>query len=205
MTEVYKQHYRLTGASFAATEEFHMRRESAISEWVALMKELGAKSFQPDQNGMIYAAAFEGGEVPEGWRQLSRINGDVTCTPHKGRKAGKAVHERLKSAPRVEGYSAAIREISKEVAGAIQIKNGNTLMKTVGQRLYMPSVNFVASVPRAIGDELQIPSDWEEISEAEYALFFHEHNAEAAKNRAKETALDALTQKETTRCVGLCR
>lgn len=186
MSEVFTAYYELTGSSFDTTEVFHAEREDALREWVSLMQEIGAISFQPNRAGEVYAAEFVGRDVPDGWRNLSYKNGNAVCAPHKGRKAGKEVSSRLKGLPPVHSYTHAIKAISPEIYGVTQIKNGNTLCRTTGARLHMPKVSFIASVPRSIGDNLKIPSDWVELTEGAYSLFFHEHNAEAAKNRAQE-------------------
>lgn len=184
MADVYTEYYRLSGDSLLEADAFHEERQAAVEAWMKFIEPLGGTSARPNRDGTLRSVMFPGKEPPDGWRKIGRHEGGIECVPHKGRKAGKEVAALMKDLPKVHEYNELLRRIAPDVAGSTQIKGGNRIMFATCQRLSLPDVTFLASVPRAIGDGLEVPNEWIELKEAEYTLAFHEHNAQAARNRA---------------------
>jgi len=179
LNSTFREYYKLSSSSFETAEAFHAEREEALKSWHIFVDKIGALSARPDRSGYMKSVLFAGENVPDNWRQIGRHEQGVECVPHRGSKAGKEIAEKMKSLPRVLDYKTVIERISVDVAKSSQVRNGNLMMWTTAQRLSLPEVVYVVSVPRALNDGLQIPDDWIEINEREYTLAFHKHNSEA--------------------------
>jgi len=185
LNNTFREYYKLSGASFETAEAFHTERSAAVKNWHIFVGGIGALSARPDHSGRMKSLLFAGKKAPDGWRKIGAHEEKIECVPHRGSKAGEKIAEEINSLSKVYDYNVAVERISLDVAKAEQIKNGNRMMWTATQRLSLPEVVYVVSVPRALNDGLQIPNDWIEINEREYTLAFHKHNSEADRLNAE--------------------
>lgn len=180
---VFVTPFEVVGDGVAIAEAFYSERYAVRKAQFEIVDQFGAEGYRPSHDGGIRSLFFK--ELPEGWREVGSHMGNIEALPRKTTKVGKAAQKRLDEAPRMQ--------IEEKLAALLgwdigMVCTGRSLYHATATKLAFPRVRYLVSIPCHDADEWTPPASLKELTQSEYRLAFHEHNAEAERQRIAATS-----------------
>ncbi|MFY0735660.1 hypothetical protein [Aurantimonas sp. NFXS3] len=175
---VFKTPYEVVGEGFQIAKAFYAECDRVREVQWAIAKSFGAKGYRPSHNGGMRSLFFK--ELPEGFREIGRDGDNIEAVPRKTTKVGKAAQAKLDAAPRSPQNDELARRLGWDVGMVI---SGSTIYHATASRIGLPTLRYLIMVPRHEDDEWTPPASLKELTQSEYRLAFHEHNAEVERRK----------------------
>lgn len=177
---VFKTPYEVVGDGVPVAEAFYAECDAARDAHWKIIKSFGAKGYRPSHNGGIRSLFFL--ELPEGFRQIGRDGKNIEALPRRSTKVGKVAQATLRAAPAAPLNKDLAERLGWDVGMVI---SGSTLYYAAATRLDFPAARYLLMIPRHEADDWTPPPTLKELTQSEYRLAFHEHNAEVERRRGE--------------------
>lgn len=190
MTEVFKEHYEITGKdALAKARAFIARRQAAHDAHWKLVKELKAEGYRPGHSGDIRSIMFHKDKIPHLFRRIGWDQGHAECVPLLKSKAGKELAARIKAVPKIESWRVFVDEFGWNGRSPMGESSGGRLGMCIyygtGVRVSKPKERYFLQLPRTLKDGWKMPKGLKLVRESTMLMALEDHNAAVNKVKAR--------------------
>lgn len=175
MDKVFTEYYEIVEEGAEGARAYYAEYDAAADAQRAVAVELGGVDCLIDWFGRVSSISFA--ERPDqNWRIIdTTVGGDLyAAVPRRNTKAGKELHARMESAPRLPDDAKV-----KEILGwnrDMQVVEGTRHFRAVLVRASLPEPRYFIKIPRQLNDGWFPSNKLEMRQEREFLEVIAEHN-----------------------------